>query len=79
MSREEHKKLMMEMYTKSKEEVNEMFNSGVFNEIAKGYVARLLSEHIIFGDEAIEKAMSDMDRIFDEMTASEAREFYKNF
>lgn len=79
MDKEAHKKLMMEMYTKSQEEVNEMFNSGIFNEIVKGYVARLLSEHKIFGDEAIEKAMSDMNRIFDEMTAGEAREFYKKY
>ena len=44
MTREEQVALVESMFLKSEEEVNEMFNSGMFNEIVKGFTAMLLSE-----------------------------------
>ena len=42
MNKEDHMRLMMEMVSKSEEEINEMFNSGVFNDIVKGYAVMML-------------------------------------
>ncbi len=42
MTREEHKKLMGEMICKTPEQIDEMCNSGMFNEIIKGYVQMVL-------------------------------------
>lgn len=78
MNKDAHKKSMMEMFTKSNEEVNEMFNSGVFNEIAKGYMAVTLDNCNMEHDKVME-CMAELDQMFAEMTAGEAREFYKNY
>ena len=73
------KELVENMLFKNEEEINEMFNSGMFNEIVKGYVSIFLKqEHSgVFGDDAIKIAMRDMDRLFDEVSSKEAREYYK--
>lgn len=78
MDKEAHKKLMMEMFTKSKEEVNEMFNSGIFNEIVKGYMAVTLDNCNMEHDKVME-CLGELDKMFDEMTAGEVREFYKKY
>lgn len=76
-SREKHVALMKNMFSKSEEEINEMFNSGMFNEIVKGFTAMLLSEGGL-SDEAIKEKIRAMDGLFDEVTAGEARKFYKS-
>ena len=66
-------------FFKNEEEINEMFNSGVFNEIVKGYVSMFLKQEHggLFGDDAIKIAMRDIDILFDEVSSKEAREYYK--
>ena len=76
MTREEQVSLVESMFLKSEEEVNEMFNSGMFNEIVKGFTAMLLSEGGI-DDEAVKRKMRDMESLFDEVTSAEARRFYE--
>lgn len=78
MHREAHKKLMMEIYSKNKEEVNEMFDTGVFNEIVKGYMAVTLDICNLEYDKVIE-CVGELDKMFDEMNAGEVREFYKKY
>lgn len=76
MTREEHSILMKNMFGKSNEEINEMFNSGMFNEIVKGFTAMLLSESGL-SDEEVKEKLRVMDSLFDEVTAGEARKLYK--
>lgn len=38
MAMEKHVKRMKEMLTKKDEEINEMYNSGMFNKITEGYL-----------------------------------------
>lgn len=78
MTKEAHKKLMTEMFQKSKEECNEMFNSGMFNEIVKGYMAKTLNRSGMDHDKIME-CLVELKRTFDEITAGEAREFLRTF
>lgn len=78
MDREKHIKLMSEMFHKSEEECNEMFNSGMFNEITRGVVA-LAMENCGYERAAVLKVLNECSRVLDERTAGEYREFYKRF
>lgn len=78
MDKNAHKELMTMMFSKNKEEVNEMFNSGMFNEIVKGYMAITLDNCNIEHDK-ITECLADLEKRFDDTTAGEAREFYRHF
>ena len=42
MSKNEYLELMQDMFSKDKEEINRMYNSGMFNEITEGYLVKVL-------------------------------------
>ena len=65
MTREEHIKLIAEMIEKSEEEINAMFDSGMFNEIIKGYVQMVLD------------GKGSIEQLLDEVQSGEARTYYK--
>lgn len=65
MTREEHKKLIGEMICKTPEQIDEMCNSGMFNEIIKGYVQMVLD------------GKGSIGQLLDEVTAGEARKYYR--
>ena len=73
MTREAHKELMMNMFMKSEEEINEMFNSGMFNKIVLGAV-RITLESLSYRDDDIKKVLYEMEHgTFDTRTAGECR------
>lgn len=76
MTTEEYTSLMENMFSYSDEEINEMFNSGMFNEIVKGFIAMLLSRDGL-SDETVKEKVRATDGLFDEVTAGEARKFYR--
>lgn len=75
---EEYKDLVLSMYSHSKKELDAMFNSGVFNELVKGYVAMALENSNVERDKVMEH-LKCLDTVFNEVSASEIREFYKNY
>ena len=70
--------LLLSMYSHSKKEINEMFDSGVFNEIAKGYMLKTLVNSNVERDKVME-FLNGLKVMFDEVTAAKAREFYINY
>lgn len=77
MNREEHVKLMMEMYGKSKEEINQMFDSGMFNNLCYG--AMILSlKRLGMDEKAIKEAIEECRQVFNQYRASELLEAYKS-
>ena len=78
MEKEKHMKLMLEMYSRSEEECNEMFNSGVFNDIVKGVVALALDD-CNYEHDSVKKVLNQCDIVFDSFTAGQCREFYKHY
>lgn len=78
MNRETHKKLMIEMFEKGEEEINEMFNSGMFNEIVRDYMVVTLNNCNIEHDKVVE-CVGELEKVLDEKTAGEVREIYKNY
>lgn len=74
MSREKHKELMKEIFSKNKEEIQEIFNSGVFNQIVRGYFVLTLDSCDFKRDKTLE-CLAELDRTLDEVTAGEAEEY----
>ena len=77
MTIEEQIALTNNMIGKSNEEINEMFNSGRFNEIVKGFIAIAMVENE-YSSKTVKEAIRNIDYIFDEVSAEEARKFYKS-
>jgi len=78
MKMEEHKELMKEMFGKSKEEINEMFNSGMFNEIVLGAIAITMQNMQHFNKSDIEETICECkEGTFDQYTAQQCRDAYK--
>lgn len=72
MSKEVHVQLMRELFSRNKEEINEIFNSGVFNEITEAYMTVSLIE-LGLNAEIINKAKAVLRKKMDEMTAGEVQ------
>lgn len=75
---DEYKDLVLSMYSHSRKELDAMFDSGVFNELVKGYVAMALNSNNVEHDQIMEH-LKCLDTVFSEVSASEIREFYKNY
>lgn len=69
------KEMIFEMLKKSEEEINEMFNSGMFNSIAIGY-GKLALREMDLDEEFLHKFEKAMSRVFDFYDAKEARTAY---
>lgn len=77
MKREEHTQLMNEIYGKNKEEINEIFGSGMFNEIVFGAIV-ITMENLNYPKGEIEDVLNEcQDATFDQYAAKECREAYK--
>ena len=63
-------------YTKSKEEINSIFNYGVFNPIVDGYLIMTLAE-LGYSEEEIKKASYHLEKLFDRIDAQQARDIRK--
>lgn len=74
----EYKDLVLSMYSYSKKELDAMFDSGVFNELVKGYIAMALNDNNVERDKVMEH-LKFLDTVFNEVSVSEIREFYKNY
>lgn len=74
----EYKDLALSMYSHSKKELDAMFDSGVFNELVKGYMVMTLDKNDVERNLVMEH-LKCLDMIFSEVSASEIREFYKNY
>lgn len=72
MEMEKHVKRMKEMLTKKDEEINEMYNSGMFNKITEGYLVMVLKKQG-YENEDIVNAVVELHKCQDEYTAGEAR------
>lgn len=70
MDQEKHKQLLYYILNKTEEEINELANSGMFNEIIKGYCI-LAMERAGYTNEDIKEL--DFNSLFDETLAGEAR------
>ncbi|MDE7423774.1 MAG: hypothetical protein K2N51_08795 [Lachnospiraceae bacterium] len=70
MDKNKYLKLMEQMFSKSKEEVNEMYNSGVFNAITEGYFIKVL-ENLDADREFIEQALEELHHCHDTYRAGE--------
>lgn len=75
---DEYKDLVLSMYSHSRKELDAMFDSGVFNELVKGYMAMALNNNNVKHDQVMEH-LKCLDTVFSEVSASEIREFYKNY
>lgn len=65
-----------EYYTKSKEEINLIFDYGVFNPIVDGYLIMTLTE-LGYSEEEVKKASYHLEKLFDRMDAQQARDIRK--
>ena len=74
---ERHKRLFNEYIHKTEAELNEVFNLGFFNEIAKGYLTLTLQEQGKTREE-IRAAQRTLETLFDEVGAEDARRAYRN-
>lgn len=75
---DEYKDLVLSMYSHSRKELDAMFDSGVFNELVIGYMAMALNNNNVEHDQVMEH-LKCLDTVFSEVSASEIREFYKNY
>lgn len=71
MTKEEHKNLMFTLLSMSKEEIDEMYNSGIFNAITEGYLMEVLKTMGL--EDRQDEAQAILYRLHDELTAGEAR------
>lgn len=76
MDQEKHKQLLYYILNKSEEEINELANSGMFNEIIKGYCI-LAMQRSGYTTEDIKKIF--FMALFDEVLAGEARATAEKF
>ncbi len=69
MTHEEYRPLMpmANMINKTPEQIDEMCNTGMFNEIIKGYVQMVVD------------GKGSIDQLLDEVTAGEARQYYRGY
>ena len=65
-----------EMIQKTEEEINDMFNSGMFNSLAIGY-SKIALKSMGKTDEEIRKFETEMNYTFSEYDAKEARKAYQ--
>ncbi len=75
MNIEQRHKIFFDMICKSEEEINAIFNSGMFNEIAIGY-AKIALQNIGYKKNELQKFEHQMKYVFDDFTADEARKKY---
>ncbi len=71
MTAEEHKNLMITLFSKPKEEIDEMYNSGMFNAITEGFLFEVLTRMGL--EDRLGEAQAILYRCHDEITAGEAR------
>jgi len=55
----------------------ELFNSGAFNDVVRGYV-KMAMDNIDMSQSTQQAVIDDLNILFDEMTAAEAEEYYTN-
>lgn len=67
----------MAMCQKSREEINEMFDSGMFNSILKGYLIRAMKAN--FTEEEIRNTLRVVDEMLDFISAEEAKAEWEEF
>lgn len=67
----------MEMTRKSREEINKMFESGMFNSILKGYLIKAMKPNCKDAD--IQKTLRVLDETLDFVSAEDAREEWEQF
>lgn len=72
MTKEEHKSLVRDMSIKTEEQINNMFNTGQFNDIMRGYIAMTM-HNLDYKDEQIDEVMDELRYMLDMHTAGEAR------
>lgn len=72
MDKNKYLKLMEQMFSKSREEINEMYNSGMFNDITEGYFIKVL-ENLDADKEFIEQALEELHHCHDTYRAGEVR------
>lgn len=78
MNRSEHAELIKEMLNKNKEEINEMFDSGMFNEIVLGAIIITMENLSHFNKKDIEKIVYECkEGTFEQYNAEQCREAYK--
>ena len=70
MTQEEKINLIQNMYTKNNSEINAMANSGMFNEIIKGY-CKIVAKELGVSEKDIEEY--NFYGLFDEISAETAR------
>lgn len=78
MTNEEGEKaheLFWNMIHKSEDEINAMFNSGMFNEIAVGY-GKIALEAMGIKKEDLQRFEQEMKRAFDLYDSKEARKYF---
>lgn len=75
---DEYKDLLLSMYSHSRKELDAMFDSGVFNELVKGYIAMALDNNNVEHEQVVEH-LKCLDILFSEVSATEIREFYKHY
>lgn len=73
MTREEHVALFKEYTMKSKEELDAIVNTGMFNTVIEGYLALTLKGMGVDPEE-VRKARVELKAVLDEVTATEARQ-----
>ena len=82
MTREEHLEVFKTMIEKKPEEINAMFNSGMFNDIVLGALVitlENLAETNHWNKNDIEEIVYECkEGTFDQYTAEQMREAYKN-
>ena len=73
-----HIELVKEFIQKSPEEINEIFNTGMFNEIVLGAIIITMENLNHFNKNDIEELVYECkEGTFDQYTASECRQAYK--
>jgi len=75
---EKNENLTLSIYSHNKKEVDAMFDSGVFNELVKGYMAMALDNNNVEHEQVVEH-LKCLDILFSEVSATEIREFYKHY
>lgn len=73
MTREEHIALFKEYTSKSKEELDAIINTGMFNTVIEGYLSLTLKGMGVDPEE-VRKARVELKAVLDEVTATEARQ-----
>lgn len=78
MNKKAYAALVKEVFSKSKQELHEIFNLGVYNDITKGYCVLALKEANA-DSRTIERALNSFDGVFDKNSASDALKALSSF